>query len=239
MGRKINLRTYFYFLLALLLCTNTLSSQDSGEEELGAWYMFFGTNKVAERWSVHTEAQWRFFETNTNFNQLLLRTGINYHISSEAIATLGYGFIETDGSFLENPGSFDLLEHRIFEQFILKNKVWEFGFEHRFRFEQRFINTRNLDNPNEVQHRARYRLQLTLPLTDTFFLNFYDEVFLNLQGNTFGQNRLYGALGIHVTSNTSVQLGYLSNNFGSQTFDRLQFAVFYNPDLRKLKKSKS
>ena len=87
--------------------------------------------------------------------------------------------------------------------------------------------------------RDRYRLQVAFPLTNTFFLNFYDEVFLNLQGTTFGQNRLFGALGIHVTPNTSLQLGYLKNHFTNAVFDRLQFAVFYNPDLRKLFKKKS
>jgi hypothetical protein len=75
-------------------------------------------------------------------------------------------------------------------------------------------------------------LQLTLPLTDTFFINFYDEIFINLQDNLFDQNRLYAALGVRITENSSIQIGYLKNHFRTTNFDRLQLALFYNPDLR-------
>nr|WP_298925190.1 DUF2490 domain-containing protein [uncultured Allomuricauda sp.] len=223
------------FLLFTLFSVFLSNAQQAGEDELGAWYMYFGTNKIAERFSIHTEAQFRFYETTSNFNQLLLRTGLNYHINPSAIATAGYGYISTDDSFFESPGEQNIKEHRIFEQFILKNKVWELLFEHRYRLEQRFL---DFGTRTETQHRARYRIQVTLPLTDTFFLNFYDELFINLQNDLFGQNRLYGALGIHITENSSVQFGYLRNQFSNAVFDRLQIGFFYNPDLRGVFKKK-
>lgn len=224
-------------LPVILLFTFFTSAQNNGENKLGSWHMYFGTNKIAEKWSIHTEAQLRYFENGKNFNQLLLRTGLNYHISPEAIATIGYGFIETDGSFLDD-GQPNSKEHRIFEQFILKNTVGKFKFEHRYRLEQRFIKSRNvLSNPEQditsTEHRARYRLQVTMPLSDIFFLNFYDEIFLNLQNSVYGQNRLYGAIGANVFKNTSIQVGYLKNHFPSANYDRLQIGVFFNPDLRK------
>lgn len=224
------IKNSFIFLIALMAMFH-LSAQDTGEDDWGAWYMYFGTNKVSEKWSVHTEAQFRYYETTSNFNQLLLRTGANYHINPNAIATLGYGYISTDGTFEEFADEVNSKEHRIFQQFILKNKVGEFLFEHRYRLEQRFL---DFGTDTDTQHRARYRLQLTLPLTDTFFLNFYDEVFLNLQDSVFGQNRLYGALGIHITANSSIQLGYLKNHFSGINFDRIQLGVFFNPDLKKV-----
>ncbi len=212
------------------------NAQNSGEDNLGAWYMFFGTNKIAERFSIHTEAQFRFYETASNFNQLLLRTGLNYHINPNAIATGGYGFISTDVTFEEFPNETNSKEHRIYEQFILKNKVWEFLFEHRYRLEQRFL---DFGDATDAQHRARYRIQMTLPLTNTFFLNFYDELFINLQDDLFGQNRLYGAVGVHITENSSIQFGYLRNQFANAVYDRLQVGFFYNPDLRSLFKKQN
>ncbi|NVN18615.1 DUF2490 domain-containing protein [Muricauda sp. HICW] len=223
--------TGLFTLLGIL----TIHAQQPGEDEMGAWYMYFGSNKISERFSIHTEAQFRFYETASNFNQMLLRTGLNYHIDSNAIATGGYAFIDTDNNFYEFEGEVNSKEHRIFEQFILKNKVWEFLFEHRYRLEQRFL---DFGETTDTQHRARYRIQMTLPLTNTFFLNFYDELFINLQDDLFGQNRLYGAVGVNVTENTSVQLGYLRNQFANAVYDRLQLAVFYNPDLRGLFKGK-
>ncbi len=204
-------------------------AQQIGDDKLGSWHMYFGTNKISEKLSIHTEAQLRYYENGTNFNQLLLRTGLNYHINPNAIATFGYGHITTDGTFDENPSEINSKENRIFQQFILKNTVGKFKFEHRYRLEQRFI---KFTDRNDTQHRARYRLQVTLPLSDIFFLNFYDEIFLNLQDNVYGQNRLYGAIGANVFKNTSVQVGFLKNHFPTANFDRLQIGVFYNPDLR-------
>jgi len=221
--------------LFILFGLSTINAQQPGEDELGAWYMYFGMNKISERFSVHTEAQFRYYESTSNFNQMLLRTGLNYHINPNAIATGGYAFIDTDNNFYEFEGEVNSKEHRIFEQFILKNKVWEFLFEHRYRLEQRFL---DFGETTDTQHRARYRIQMTLPLTDTFFLNFYDELFINLQDDLFGQNRLYGAVGVNITENSSVQLGYLRNQFTNAVYNRLQFAVFYNPDLRGLFKKK-
>jgi len=231
------------FLLFALLFTISNFAQEIGNDEFGSWFMYFGMNKVSEKLSIHTEAQFRYYEQAKNFNQLLLRTGLNYHINPNAIATFGYGYISTDPTFddfrlvggdalVEDS---NIREHRIFEQFILKNTVGQFKFEHRYRLEQRFINDEDFGG-NDTQHRVRYRLQVTLPLTDILFLNFYDEIFLNLQNSVYGQNRLYGALGVNVTENLSVQAGYLKNHFPTANFDRLQIGVFYNPDLRKKKK---
>ncbi|MBQ4914780.1 DUF2490 domain-containing protein [Maribacter sp. MMG018] len=231
-------------IIVLFTITSTLTmAQENGENELGSWFMYFGTNKISDRWSVHTEAQFRYYETASNFNQLLLRTGINYHINSDAIATLGYGYIDTDPTFEGSLDAANLTEHRIFEQFILKNKVWEFLFEHRYRLEQRFISQTDIlsdpeQNLDRTEHRARYRLQVTLPLTDIFFLNFYDEIFINLQNEAFGQNRLYAALGINVTEDLSMQFGYLKNHFSSTNYDRLQLGLVFNTDLRGVFKKK-
>lgn len=232
----------FWGFAILSLIATSLAAQDNGEDDWGIWYMYFGMNKISERWSLHSEAQFRYYETGGNFNQLLLRTGGNYHINDRAIATLGYAYIDTDPTFMEEPfqdvafNGNQILEHRIFQQFILKNKVWEFLFEHRYRLEQRFLSNKDLSRTGptirDIQHRARYRLQLTLPLTDTFFLNFYDEIFINLQDTVFGQNRLYAAFGVHLTDNSSVQVGYLKNHFPTAHYDRLQVALFLNLDLR-------
>jgi len=230
---RINTPTFFTktaFIILFGMISHLSTAQETGEEEWGAWYMYFGTNKVSEKLSIHTEAQFRYYEMASNFNQLLLRTGLNYHINDNAIATLGYGYINTDGTFADIDGEENSNEHRIFQQFILKNKVGKFKFEHRYRIEQRFISVGNTDF---TEHRGRYRLQLTYPLDEHWFLNAYDEVFINMQEPIFGQNRLYGAVGYQFNSNLSVQMGYLKNHFTGRNFDRFQLGIFFNTDLTK------
>lgn len=217
--------------LIILISSFTMNAQENGENKLGSWHMYFGTNRITNKLSIHSEAQLRYYEQAKNFNQLLLRTGLNYHINPNATATFGYGYIRTDGTFEEFSNEAYINEHRIFERFFLKNKVWEFTFEHRYTLEQRFL---DFGDRTDVQHRARYRLQITLPLSNTLFLNFYDEIMINLQGDIFGQNRLYAAFGINVTENFSLQLGYLKNHFTMAHYDRLQIGITYNPDLRSI-----
>tara|TARA_R110001632_G_scaffold33772_7_gene86561 strand:- start:2421 stop:3110 length:690 start_codon:yes stop_codon:yes gene_type:complete len=216
---------------SFLLCFTTLNAQETGEDELGAWYMLFTTNTISEKLSIHAEVQYRNYEIASNFNQLLLRTGLNYNISDEAMATFGYGYISTDGSFEEPAGEENTTEHRIYQQFVLKNKVGKLAFSHRYRLEERFINSPL--SGNDTQFRFRYFLRLTYPLSDTWFLTAYDEVFINLQSPTFGQNRLYGALGYNVNSNLAIQAGYLKNHFSSTAYDRFQLGIFLKTDLRK------
>ncbi|MRH99992.1 DUF2490 domain-containing protein [Kriegella sp. EG-1] len=221
-----------FFLIIAIIFSVDIVAQENGENKLGSWHMYFGTTKITDKLSIHTEAQLRYFEQGKNFNQLLLRTGLNYHISPTAIATGGYGYITTDGTFEEFPDEINSKEHRIFEQLILKNKISKVAFEHRYRLEQRFL---DFGDSNDTQHRARYRLQVTVPLSKIVFLNFYDEIFLNLQDEVFSQNRLYGALGFNVFNNISLQVGYLKNHFKSAHFDRLQIGVFINTDIRSNK----
>ncbi|PQB04624.1 DUF2490 domain-containing protein [Aureitalea marina] len=214
-----------------------IQAQETGEDKLGIWAMYFGTNRVADKWSIHTEVQYRDYQFFSNFNQLLLRTGANYHISESAIATLGYGYIITDPTFEEPPEGKNSTENRIFQQFILKNKIGKFGFMHRYRLEQRFL--KSGDGSTDTQHRARYFLRITFPLNEKWFLAAYDEIFINLQEPLFGQNRLYGAIGYKINDLVNIQAGYLKNHFSGSNFDRLQLAIFWDTDLRKKETDKN
>ncbi len=220
-----------YLTLTVLFLTICTSAQDTGEDELGFWAMYFGTNRITDELSIHTEIQHRSYEFASNFNQLLLRTGLNYHFTDNAIATIGYGYIETDPTFPEPDGEENSTENRIFQQFILKNKIGKFQFSHRYRLEQRF-----LENPvtgSSTEHRGRYFLRITYPIDNNWFLTAYEEVFINLQEPIFGQNRLYGAVGYKFTKNVSTQVGYLKNHFTGKNFDRFQIGIWWNTDLRK------
>jgi len=228
--KKILFLTFLAFITL-----STTNAQNDGQQDLGAWAMFFTTNHISEDFSIHAEVQYRNYEVGENFNQLLLRTALNYNISDKAMASFGYGYITTDPTFEEPDGEENVTEHRIYQQFVLRNAVGKLKFNHRYRLEERFIN--NPISGNDTQYRARYFLRLTHPLSKDFYITAYDEVFINLQGDTFGQNRLYGALGWHVTDNARFEVGFLKNHIGNRNFERLQTAIFINTNfLRKKNK---
>ncbi len=225
----------FLFVFLLLGATN-LFAQTTGEDKLGNWLMYFGNNKLSDKYSIHTEAQLRLYETAGNFNQLLLRVGLNRQISPQSMVTLGYGYIPTE-SFSKDETKVNTREHRIWEQLILTNKVGRVYFEHRYRLEQRWISSSAAED--SYLNRARYRLLANIPLNNaqmdekTLFLSVYDEIFLNINDNPFDQNRLYGALGYKFSKSFSMQAGYLRHRLGKANFDRLQLGLFLNTDFSK------
>ncbi len=216
-------------IISLSFFSNHLFSQ---EKDLGNWLMYFGTNRITDDWSIHSEIQYRNHTVAPiNVEQLLLRTGANYHISKKAVVTVGYGFIGSYDYKSEQKAP-ESKEHRIFQQLILINKISRLKFEHRYRLEQRWVNS-------NYRNRIRYRLMAFLPLNKptitkgTVFLGIYDEVFMNTKQTFFDRNRFYTALGYQFSKSTQLQVGYLYqrvNDFGKSY---LQVGVVFNPDFRK------
>lgn len=221
--------------LILVLGSIQLKAQNSGKDEIGNWLMFFGNSKLSDKYSLHTEAQLRLYEPFSNFNQFLLRAGLNYHINKYSLISGGYGYIPTE-TFDKELSVTRSVEHRIWEQFILTNSIGRVFFEHRYRVEQRWIST---VADNRYLNRLRYRLLVNIPLNNsemidnTVFVSLYDEVFLNVNDTPFDQNRLYAALGYKLNKKVSMQAGYLRHRLGAYNFNRLQLGLFFNTDLSK------
>lgn len=200
-------------------------------DKVGNWLMYFGANRISDRFSIHTEVQHRNYTVApVNLEQLLLRTGLNYHISSNAMVTAGYGYIANYAFEGEESGP-EIEEHRIWQQLILTQKLDRIKFEHRYRVEQRWVE-------KDYRNRFRYRLMFFIPVNKpalepgSVFIGVYDEIFINSEEEFFDRNRFYAALGYQFTGSTSVQVGMLNQRIPAFGKWYLQFAVFFNPDLR-------
>jgi len=229
--KKYGLIFFQVSVFFLTMSSGSLFAQQ-GQDVVGNWLMYFGTNRLSDDWSIHSEIQYRNHTIEpVNIEQLLLRTGLNYHLAKNATLTMGYGYIASH-DFESEQTAPESTEHRIFQQLILTNLVGRLKFEHRYRLEQRWVN-------DDYRNRIRYRLMVFLPLnkptitTGTVFLGVYDEIFMNTEKVFFDRNRLYGALGYQFNKSTQLQLGYLRqrvNNFGK---NYLQVGLVFNPDFRK------
>lgn len=207
--------------------------------ELGSWGMLFNQTRFHDKWSVHSEVQFRSYEIQPNTEQLLIRGGLNFHVNPALVFAAGYGWITNykDDEKVFKDQTID--ENRIWEQVILKSNMGRVFFEHRYRFEQRWISSATNTN---YKNRLRYLLRVTIPLNNkelkknTLFVGMYNEVFINLTNVPFDRNRLYAAMGYQVNSATNIQLGYLIQTVGIKSKQYLQLALTFNPDLRKEKK---
>lgn len=221
-----------FYLICIVFISNNVKAQnpvEKAENELGNWLMYFGTHKISEKYSLHYETQLRNYEIISNFNQLLPRVGLNYHIDENSIVTAGYAFIPTQNEFDKGWGKEMVTENRIWEQFILRNSINRVKIRHRYRLEQRWVKAVDITN---YKNRARYMLSLKLPISKNeespLFISLYDEIFLNISDNPFDQNRLFASLGFQVNKQMNIQLGYLRHRAGSLDLNRLQLALFLN-----------
>lgn len=220
-------------LFALSLITYNSFGQETGEQELGAWYTVNATNKISEKVSITTMAQLRLYETTDNLQIGLGLLGVNYNFTPKITGTLGYLRLNIDNTFEDLVDENNINENRIFEELTLKNGIGKVKINHRYRLEHRFLNIAN--KPNDFQQRMRYRFQAIIPLSKTVFLNVYDEIIMNLQKKAFSQNRLHAALGYKFNKNLNVQMGYLKQSFETIVYDRLVLGVYIKTDFSKKK----
>ena len=228
MDKLANSMKRLNLIIACLIVPITLLSQTK-EDELGSWWMFFGTHHLNEKYSIHYETQLRHYEIGANFFQLLPRVGLNYKIDDNSMVTAGYAWIPTQPDLGEGFEGDLVTENRTWQQFILRNKIKNINFRHRYRLEQRWVKQNNF---TDYKNRVRYMLSAKVPLSKNenspLFLFIYDEVFLHIDDSPFNQNRLYAALGYTVNKNMNIQAGYLRHRNGDLNLNRLQLAVFLN-----------
>lgn len=212
----------------LLLFTLPLvaSSQDSN---LGNWLMYFGNKSLSTNWNWHHEVQYRNYNAIGDLEQLLLRTGVGYNLSeNNNNVLLGYGYILSQNYLDDSDDKLDVNEHRIYQQFITKQKFGRFSFQHRYRFEQRFVES-------DFRLRFRYFLGINVALNNkemmdqTVYLSAYNEIFLGTeQANVFDRNRLYGGLGYRANPRLRFELGYMNQFLANGNRDQLNMVCFFS-----------
>lgn len=217
------------FLFISCFFLNDLNAQNTRISDYNSigWYNYFGTFKVSEKFGVHTEYQFRRNEVVTEWQQSLLRVGVNYQLHPAIQFRLGYAWIETFpyGDIPINGMGKDFTEHRIFQMVTLTDKVSIVDLSHRFMLEQRWLGTYSDPSLRVEDHylfvnRLRYMFRLQFPLKgteikeNTPYLAAYEEVFIgfgqNVNENIFDQNRLGILLGYQFNSAVRVEAGYLN-----------------------------
>jgi hypothetical protein len=233
----MNMKNYVLTLIFLIGGLQSVIGQNNRintNNSIG-WYNFFGTFKISEKFGIHTEYQWRRNEMITEWQQSLLRVGLNYNLNSRVLFRVGYGWIETYpyGEIPLNGMGRDFTEHRIFEMVQLNHKEGIVDFSHRFMLEQRFVGRYSSINETTedefpLLNRIRYMIRVQVPLKGneikdkTPYLAFYDEIFIgfgkNVNMNVFDQNRIGILVGYRFNKNLRIEGGYLNQTvqFGRQ-----------------------
>jgi len=227
-------------LLLTLFCIQPFLAQplhaQIQEDQTGAWYMyFFNTTFNDSPWGVQGDLQHRNWNIAGDLEQLMLRSGLTYSPQNANIKfTLGYGNITT-GAFGEDNTT--TAESRFYQEALFPVKFGNrFYTNHRFRYEQRFVENQ------DFRTRYRYNLFLNIALNkanmekNTIYLALYNELFMNGQrtvgnGNTvefFDRKRLYGAVGYVIQDGLKVQLGIMNQTTDSWGKNQLQLSLHHS-----------
>ena len=197
-------------------------SAASQENRLGNWLIYIGSKQLNSKWNLHHEIQYRNYNTLGDLEQLLIRTGLGYDIGSKSNILLGYGYINSENFTGNANDQTTVEEHRIFQQFITKQTIGSVSLQHRYRFEQRFVES-------DFKTRFRYFLGINLPLKNPkYYLSAYNEIFLNGKSNVFDRNRVYGGLGYKISKGVKLELGYMSQVFETSSRDQINIITFVN-----------
>ncbi len=188
------------------------------------WLVYTGVFKLKNKISLHTEYQWRRVNGLKNWQQGLLRTGVNFAIRKDISINAGYAFAETF-PYGDYPAATAFPEHRIFEQVVIKNPLGKVDISHRFTLEQRFVGKVIIQNGSKETdyiflNRMRYRIRTEIPLNKTnhvkngWSIVLMDEIFIgwgkNIGANIFDQNRLAVLVGYKVNKNIKIEAGCLN-----------------------------
>lgn len=227
-------RLVYVFTIVAFLVPNISNAQETNDE-LGAWYMYFYNSTFKDSpWGIQGDLQYRNWNIGGDLEQLLIRSGVTYQPKNTQIKfTLGYGNITTGviGSSDATSG-----EHRVYQEALYPvkfgNRIYT---NHRFRYEQRFVEKQDL------RTRYRYNLFVNVPLNKNtlekkaIYLALYNEIFINGQrdiGNNnsveiFDRNRAYAALGYVIKNGLRVQLGIMNQTTDSQGKNQLQLSLHH------------
>jgi Protein of unknown function (DUF2490) len=261
-SRTFSFMPKFCLLILLFLHAGQHQAQNTRMHTYGkiGWYNFFATLNLNAKLGVHFEYQWRRDEYVTNWQQSLLRTGLNYKISPNVLLRAGYGWIETFnyGEIPLNAFGRNFSEHRIYEMAQFAQQEGRFEFTHRLMCEQRFIGKythaeADRESSFPLFNRMRYMFRVQAPLKGkeisdkTPYLAIYDEVMIgfgkNLGVNVFDQNRIGALIGYRKSQALAIEIGYLHQMLqfgrmidGKNVFQRnsgIIFNLLYRIDMRK------
>ncbi|WOK04737.1 DUF2490 domain-containing protein [Imperialibacter roseus] len=228
-------KSFLLIAVSIFLFLPRNAKSQINEDKVGAWYMyFFNTTFKESPWGAQGDVQLRNWNLAGDMEQLLVRGGLTYKPESANIKfTLGYGNVTTGtyGSDKSTTG-----ENRIYQEALFPVQLGNrFYTNHRFRFEQRFV------EGHDFRTRYRYNLSINIPLNkstldeNAVYLALYNELFVNGQRaigdertvEIFDRNRFYTAMGYVVKPGLNIQLGFMNQTTDNWRKGQLQLSLHH------------
>jgi len=247
-NKASNMKKILFIILIITNCKSTIAQNRETVNQFHSWWMYFGNHRIAEKWSLHTEYQFRRADFAAEWQQSLTRIGLDYLMNENMTLTAGYGFIRTF-PYGEQPLPETFDEHRIWQTLTINQPGKWANLSHRYRLEQRWLERFSTDELGGYMYlnRIRYRILINKAIKlnnepTKWFATLSNEVFIgfgkNVAKNVVDQNRLAITLGYKFKQNTNLQIGYMNqtvlkrDGIKQEQNGTLTMAITYNMDWR-------
>jgi hypothetical protein len=180
------------------------------------WLGYFFRVDLSDKWSVVGDYQFRRKDWFAEWSQKVFRQGVSYSLNQNVELTAGFVYLQHHkNGFIQN-------EFRPYQQVIVFNNFGRVKLDHRYRFEQRFIQrivNNTLTNDFFFNNRVRYKVAVGIPIyyrqEKTRWMFYMDnELMVNfgemIVVNVFDQNRFSLGIYYNATDNLRLQLGYMN-----------------------------
>lgn len=171
------------------------------------WLQWNSQIPVAETWGLVLEAQPRWNENFSHYDQVTLRAGLFKRVTPKLQVSAAYAFVPRHTVI----GS--LFEHQAYEQAsVALPRIGKWTAQARVREEQRY-----LGQWGELSHRMRERFHFTHPVPHVpgWAMVLHQELFVNWNDTHLGpaagfdQHRLFTGVNHPLTSALAVEAGYM------------------------------
>lgn len=218
------LKKYIFCLLLLISALDKVLAQD---ENYGKWFVYFGNQKINNKWLLQSDLQFRLHQIPDQKSQLLLRAGIGYNLT-EANNNILLGIAYVKSNWEEgDEAKLATNEKRIYQQYLYKQKRNNLFITHRVRMEERFLN-------DDFGLRSRYFITLQKPLNGkllnrrSIYASCFNELFIDIKNQKFDRNRFYTGIGFGVSDDIRLETGYLIQAQKNSTRGQFQLIVYNN-----------
>ena len=193
-------------LCLVFLCTTVLTV--NAQRPMGSWSILNTKLNMSKQWSIWGEGQLRSIQFYDEFFYYEVKGGITFNLKDHVSLTGGVGHYATytqGGNFVK---PLVTSETRTWLQVVMDQKWDRIIFEHRYRIEQRHLNT-------GYKNRYRYRLNVTIPINQkevspkTLYAYIGDEIFFHGKAPFYERNRCYAGLGYKISPLIAFQSGYM------------------------------
>ncbi len=230
-------RTFILLFICLPVVSMAQGWAPNTYDQLGTWQTLNVKYEAHPKINWFAEGQFRSQEFYNDINYWEVKTFAHYIFTDQFAGGLGVGTYHQYMDYENFSTPQKQSEVRAWLEFTMKSNGGRVNFDHRFRFEDRFIrkwntstqgfdeNYSSLAVNDDDRYRFRYRIQANVPLNhktmtkSTFYFNVSDEVMFTHKAPFFNQNRFFTGLGYKMNT-ASIQIGMMHQFLHLNTSER-------------------